>query len=268
MSNLFWGMRTMDFPRLTTFLADLAENNERAWFEAHRSEYQALREDFGAFVGQAIAAIAEWDEGLRWKDPKDCMFRIYRDVRFSNDKSPYKTTFSAHISEQNRRGGPPGYYLEIDHTGTMLAAGGIWMPEPKTLARLRDSIAEHPQRLEKATGSPARRAATATPRRSSTTSSSRATSSGASATCAPPPTTTPSPGSPTPSVPPAPSSTGSAPRSRASARQTNFHYANPTNNSTPILLSSLRRSYARRISHDPLSSARLTRVAIKRAKGA
>lgn len=139
----------MDFPRLTAFLADLAENNERAWFEAHRSEYQALREDFGAFVGQAIGAIAEWDEGLRWKDPKDCMFRIYRDVRFSNDKSPYKTTFSAHISEQNRRGGPPGYYLEIDHTGTMLAAGGIWMPEPKTLARLRDSIAEHPQRLQK-----------------------------------------------------------------------------------------------------------------------
>ncbi|HEU4883495.1 MAG TPA: DUF2461 domain-containing protein [Longimicrobium sp.] len=139
----------MDFPRLTAYLADLAENNERAWFEAHRSEYQALREDFAAFVGQAIAAIAEWDEGLRWKDPRDCMFRIYRDVRFSNDKSPYKTTFSAHISEQNRRGGPPGYYLEIDHTGTMLAAGGIWMPEPRTLARLRDSIAEHPQRLQK-----------------------------------------------------------------------------------------------------------------------
>jgi uncharacterized protein (TIGR02453 family) len=139
----------MDFPRLTAFLADLAENNEKAWFEAHRSEYQALREDFSAFVGEAIARVAEWDEGLRWKDPKDCMFRIYRDVRFSNDKSPYKTTFSAHISEQNRRGGPPGYYLEIDHTGTMLAAGGIWMPEAPVLARLRDSIAEHPRRLEK-----------------------------------------------------------------------------------------------------------------------
>jgi uncharacterized protein (TIGR02453 family) len=142
-------MTMMDFPRLTAFLADLAENNEKAWFEVHRSEYQALREDFAAFIGQVIGRIAEWDEGLRWKDPKDCLFRIYRDVRFSNDKSPYKTTFSAHISEQNRRGGPPGYYLEIDHTGTMLAAGGIWMPEPKTLARLRDSIAEHPQRLEK-----------------------------------------------------------------------------------------------------------------------
>ena len=97
-----------------------------------------------------IAANAELDEGVRWKDPKDCLFRIYRDVRFSNNKSPYKTTFSAYISEQNRRGGPPGYYLEVDEKGTMLAAGGIWMPEAaESLARLRDSIAEHPQRLEK-----------------------------------------------------------------------------------------------------------------------
>ncbi|HEX6367929.1 MAG TPA: DUF2461 domain-containing protein [Longimicrobium sp.] len=139
----------MDFPRLTAYLADLAENNERAWFGAHRSEYQALREDFTSFVGEAIASIAEWDDGVRWKDPKDCVFRIYRDVRFSNDKSPYKTTFSAHVSEQNRRGGPPGYYFEVDDKGTMLAAGGIWMPEAPVLARLRDSIAEHPQRLEK-----------------------------------------------------------------------------------------------------------------------
>jgi uncharacterized protein (TIGR02453 family) len=139
----------MDFPRLTAYLADLAQNNERAWFEAHRSEYQSLRDDFTAFVGEAIAAIAEWDEAMRWKDPKDCIFRIYRDVRFSNDKSPYKTTFSAHVSDSPRRGGPPGYYFEVDEKGTMLAAGGIWMPEPATLGRLRDSIAEHPERLQK-----------------------------------------------------------------------------------------------------------------------
>jgi uncharacterized protein (TIGR02453 family) len=139
----------MDFPRLTAYLADLAENNEKAWFEAHRSEYQALRDDFTAFVGQVIEGIAEWDDSVRWKDPKDCLFRIYRDVRFSNNKAPYKTNFSAYISEQNRRGGPPGYYLEVDEKGVMLAAGGIWMPEAPVLARLRDSIAQHPQRLEK-----------------------------------------------------------------------------------------------------------------------
>jgi uncharacterized protein (TIGR02453 family) len=139
----------MDFPRLADFLAELAENNRREWFEAHRPEYQALRDDFTAFIGEVIERTADFDGRVRWKDPKDCLFRIYRDVRFSADKSPYKTTFSAYISEQNRRGAPPGYYLEVDEKGTLLAAGGIWMPPTEPLARLRTYIAEHPERLQK-----------------------------------------------------------------------------------------------------------------------
>jgi uncharacterized protein (TIGR02453 family) len=139
----------MDFPRLTAFLADLAENNRREWFEEHRAEYQALREQFTAFVGELIERTADFDERVRWKDPKECLFRIYRDVRFSNDKSPYKTTFSAYVSEQNRRGAPPGYYLEVDEKGVMMAAAGIWLPPADVLARLRASLAEHPERFEK-----------------------------------------------------------------------------------------------------------------------
>ena len=139
----------MDFPRLTSYLASLAENNERPWFEAHRAEYQALRDDFAAFVGRAIAAVAEWDESVRWVDPKDCIFRIYRDVRFSSDKSPYKTTFSAYISDRPRRGGPAGYYFQVDHTGALGTAAGIYLPEPAKLNRIREHIAEHPERLRK-----------------------------------------------------------------------------------------------------------------------
>jgi uncharacterized protein (TIGR02453 family) len=139
----------MEFVRLTTFLAGLAENNRREWFEEHRAEYQDLREQFTAFVGEIIERTADFDERIRWKDPRDCLFRIYRDVRFSNDKSPYKTTFSAYISEQNRRGAPPGYYLEVDEKGVMLAAAGIWLPPADVLARLRASLAEHPERFEK-----------------------------------------------------------------------------------------------------------------------
>lgn len=139
----------MDFPRLTAFLADLAAHNRRDWFEEHRAEYQDLREQFTAFVGELIERTADFDERIRWKDPKECLFRIYRDVRFSNDKSPYKTTFSAYISEQNRRGAPPGYYLEVDEKGVMLAAAGIWLPPADVLARLRASLAEHPERFEK-----------------------------------------------------------------------------------------------------------------------
>ena len=139
----------MEFVRLTAFLADLAENNRREWFEEHRAEYQDLREQFTAFVGELIERTADFDERIRWKDPRDCLFRIYRDVRFSNDKSPYKTTFSAYVSEQNRRGAPPGYYLEVDEKGVMLAAAGIWLPPADVLARLRASLAEHPERFQK-----------------------------------------------------------------------------------------------------------------------
>ncbi|HKP76009.1 MAG TPA: DUF2461 domain-containing protein [Longimicrobiaceae bacterium] len=139
----------MDFARLTRFLADLAENNERAWFEAHRAEYEALRGDFGAFVAEVIADIARWDDTVRWVDPKDCIYRIYRDVRFSGDKTPYKTTFSAVISERGRRGHGPSYYFQVDRAGTLMAGGGVWMPTPERLARIREHIAEHPEQLQR-----------------------------------------------------------------------------------------------------------------------
>jgi uncharacterized protein (TIGR02453 family) len=139
----------MDFPALTAFLAGLAENNRREWFEAHRPEYQDLRDQFTAFVGQVIERTADFDDRVRWKDPRECLFRIYRDVRFSSDKSPYKTTFSAYVSEQSRRGAPPGYYLEVDEKGVLLAAAGIWLPPADVLARLRASLAEHPERFER-----------------------------------------------------------------------------------------------------------------------
>ncbi|HYH81210.1 MAG TPA: DUF2461 domain-containing protein [Longimicrobium sp.] len=140
----------MDFPRLARYLADLAENNERAWFEANRAEYQALRDDFCAFVGEVIADTAAWDPTVRWVDPKDCVYRIYRDVRFSNDKTPYKTTFSAVISERGRHAGHgPSYYFQVDANGVLMAGGGVWMPENDRLALIRRHVADHPERLEK-----------------------------------------------------------------------------------------------------------------------
>jgi uncharacterized protein (TIGR02453 family) len=137
----------MDFPRLSTYLAGLAANNDRAWFEANRAEFQALRDDFHGFVGEVIAGVAAWDDSVRWVDPKDCVYRIYRDVRFSNDKTPYKTTFSAVISEHGRRGHGPSYYFQVDGKGTLMAGGGVWMPPPERLALIRAHVAEHPERL-------------------------------------------------------------------------------------------------------------------------
>jgi uncharacterized protein (TIGR02453 family) len=149
----------MDFPRLSAYLADLATHNDRAWFEAHRAEYQALRDGFHAFVGRVIAGIAEWDETVRWVDPKDCAYRIYRDVRFSRDRAPYKTTFAASISERGRRGGGPTYYLHVDERGRLLVAGGVYMPANETLALGREHIAEDPGRLRAILDAPGFRAA-------------------------------------------------------------------------------------------------------------
>jgi uncharacterized protein (TIGR02453 family) len=149
----------MDFPRLSRYLADLAANNDKAWFEANRAEFQALREDFAAYVGRVIAGIAQWDASVRWVDPADCIYRIYRDVRFSRDKTPYKTTFSAVIHERGRRGGGPSYYFQVDEKGMLMAGGGVWMPEPERLALIRGHVAEHPERLRAVLDAPEFRAA-------------------------------------------------------------------------------------------------------------
>jgi uncharacterized protein (TIGR02453 family) len=149
----------MDFPRLARYLAELAANNDKGWFEANRAEFQALREDFAAYVGRVIAGIAEWDASVRWVDPADCIYRIYRDVRFSRDKTPYKTTFSAVIHERGRRGGGPSYYFQVDHHGVLMAGGGVWMPEPERLALIREHVAEHPEWLQAILDAPDFRAA-------------------------------------------------------------------------------------------------------------
>lgn len=145
----------MDFSRLSTWLADLAANNEKGWFEANRAEYQALRDDFHAFVGEVIADIAAWDDTVRWVDPKDCVYRIYRDVRFSPDKTPYKTTFSAVISERGRHEGHgPSYYFQVDQNGVLMAGGGVWMPDKDRLALVREHVAAHPERLKRVLRAP------------------------------------------------------------------------------------------------------------------
>ena len=141
----------MDFPRLTRYLGGLAEHNEKAWFEANRAEYAALRAQFTAFVGEVIARIAERDERVRWVDPAKCVFRIHRDTRFSRDKRPYKTMFSATISEAPRHAGA-GYYFHVDAQGMLFVGGGIFMPDAELLAPIREHIAEHPERLRAVLG--------------------------------------------------------------------------------------------------------------------
>lgn len=123
---------------LLDFLSQLRDNNQRDWFSAHRNAYETSKADWERFVGDLIAAIAKFDniEGLR---VKDCIFRINRDVRFSKDKSPYKTNFAAAIGKGGRQSPYLDYYLHIQ-PGESFLGGGIYAPTSEQLAKFRQEI--------------------------------------------------------------------------------------------------------------------------------
>ena len=92
------------------FLIDLESNNNRDWFNENKSLYITAIADFTAYLDDLIVEMTGFDESLSNVKAKDCVFRIYRDVRFSKDKSPYKPHFSAYISGGGRKSNLPGYY--------------------------------------------------------------------------------------------------------------------------------------------------------------
>ncbi len=122
------------------FLRELRENNNREWFAGHKPRYQQLKEGFEELVNRLIGKIALWDEDVKNLTAKDCVYRIYRDVRFSPDKSPYKTHFAAYICGfRGRNSGRCGYYFHLEPGGSLLG-GGCYCPEPALLKRLRQDI--------------------------------------------------------------------------------------------------------------------------------
>src|ERR1700704_6196246 len=118
---------------LVEFLSGLEQNNNRPWFAWNKPAYDVLREEFEGLVADVTARIQKFDRALGPVDPKKAMFRIYRDTRFSKDRTPYKTHFSAAIRDRSKRGLEPGYYFHIDHEGMLLVGGGIYRPEPEIL---------------------------------------------------------------------------------------------------------------------------------------
>ena len=120
----------MSVAELAQYLTGLTANNNKEWFEAHRSEYTALRAEFTDFVADVIAQTAAFDSSVAHVDAKEALFRINRDLRFSKDKSPYKTTFSASFGPGGRLRGGPGYYLQIDASGELHHGAGLYQPVP------------------------------------------------------------------------------------------------------------------------------------------
>ncbi len=124
------------------FLKDLKINNNREWFQDNKNRYEDAKNDFEAFFTDVLAGVAAFDSSVAHLEAKKCIFRIYRDVRFSKDKSPYKTHLSAHITPAGSRGdihGMSGYYLHLGPGESMLA-GGAYQPEKNWLAKIRQEI--------------------------------------------------------------------------------------------------------------------------------
>ena len=123
-----------------TFLKELAKNNNKTWFDANRDKYEAAKADFEIVVTDIIKGLAKTDPDFAELRAKDCIFRIFRDVRFGKDKTPYKPNFGAAFSKTGRKGSGAGYYLHIEPGGKCFIGGGLWMPEPENLKRIRQEI--------------------------------------------------------------------------------------------------------------------------------
>ena len=121
------------------FLKDLKKNNNKPWFEVHRKEYESAKIDFAAFIQNVIDKHSKSDPTIKSLVAKDCMFRINRDVRFSKDKSPYKTNMGAYINRGGKKSVFAGYYFHCE-PGQSFVGGGLWMPMPPELNKVRQEI--------------------------------------------------------------------------------------------------------------------------------
>lgn len=122
------------------FLKGLKKNNNKPWFDAHRKEYEAAKSDFASFIQILIDKQAKKDATITHLKAKDCMFRINRDVRFSKDKSPYKSNFGASINKAGRKAmNSAGYYFHLE-PGNSFLGGGLYQPMPEDLKKVRQEI--------------------------------------------------------------------------------------------------------------------------------
>lgn len=130
------------------FLTELKENNNKPWFEAHKLEFEKAKAEFVFFISEVLKGIQSFDAKVEGLSAKDGIYRIYRDVRFSTDKTPYKTHFGAYFAEGGKKSFGPGYYIHVEPTGTFVG-GGIYMPEAPILQKIRQEIDYNGEKLVK-----------------------------------------------------------------------------------------------------------------------
>ncbi len=122
-----------------TFLTDLVQNNHREWFHANRPRYDAAKAELEAFTARLIDGASSFHP-LPNTSPKDCIFRINRDIRFSKDKAPYKPNFAIALGPGGRHSGQIDYYLHIQPNNESFLGAGMWQATPAQLATFRQEI--------------------------------------------------------------------------------------------------------------------------------
>ncbi len=121
------------------FLSELKENNTREWFYAHKPEYDNVKNEIKTLTLELLSFLKSMDSSLLMLEPKDCTYRIYRDIRFSKDKTPYKTHIGIFVAKGGKNSFNPGYYLHIE-PGNSFIGGGLYAPQGDVLKNVRQEI--------------------------------------------------------------------------------------------------------------------------------
>lgn len=138
--------------KVLKFLELLKENNNKEWFDLHRSEWKEIQIFVNAFAEKLIEGISSFDSSIKGLTARDCTYRINRDIRFSNDKAPYKTHIGIYIAPKGKKSGYAGYYFHIepnggDFVGSNLLSAGLYAPEAVILRSVRDEIFDNGAKL-------------------------------------------------------------------------------------------------------------------------
>jgi len=122
------------------FLERLSQNNNREWFQNQKDTYQQAKKEVENFIGVVGQKLIEIDPSVQgFTEPAQVLFRIYRDVRFSKDKQPYKTHFGCFFAQGGKSGTAAGYYVHLQPKGSFVS-GGLWCPQPPMLKKVRQEI--------------------------------------------------------------------------------------------------------------------------------
>lgn len=123
------------------FLQQLAKNNDKRWFDAHKDEYLAAKRDLDAFAIEFMQGVELFDTRVHGLQLRDITYRIYRDLRFTNDKRPYKTWMGVYVCPKGKKSGMAGYYIHVEPaTNTYLLAAGMYNPEKVVVKSIREEI--------------------------------------------------------------------------------------------------------------------------------